>query len=579
MNPTFEPVCQNSEADGRRNTYSSYTLDRKTTQRRTPVSSPRATPCSTPKHFSVQTSPTFPMRGPSTRPAQTPPSGAWKNTSPPLSRHEHSRKLVRRQRLNPFAIRERPSTFAYEDEDQLPNTFEREKSQSVGCLLTLMEFLECEQSTDISRTSSQITLRDSGFDDSNDSMNGSKHSSSIQDSREKSGSLDNLISSCFWDVPWQAHTSPAMSVPSFAEDAETHMSPTTSQENPPQHATNLNAATLKSAQSVELLTEEDLDTITNATLVPSHDKANHAEMNTTPPPIPRRSSAFLENCTIPDEYLLSQGRRINQLMQFTPKKEEKKHFKSLQAAFTRVGTLLKGSKSSPTDAPHTPTLSRSRGKPLGFPSGSLKSISPGKIDSRTFQVEHDEKIQECDTPQIVIEGTLSPSRQKGTGKTLLVRGLSTCNLLTEPQCTLPIQASTLKPCSSLVDLRNTGKCQDSLTVHTAKTPPKTLRHLTIISACSDSNLAQRNYGSRNIEFQTPSTSGSQNNLHLYKSASRPSLKTEEVTLPQSCPLAAVQLPSNQPPTSPTTEPPFDTKLTNHSYTQEKNVMHFSHSYM
>ena len=89
----------------------------------------------------------------------------------------------------------------------------------------------------------------------------------------------------------------------------------------------------------------------------------------SPPIVPQRVSAYLQNCTVPDDYLLKQGKRLSQMLNLTPKKEEKHTFRSLHAAFSKVGTLLKKGR-SPSLAENTPQFSPSptkTKKPLGFP--------------------------------------------------------------------------------------------------------------------------------------------------------------------------------------------------------------------
>ena len=89
----------------------------------------------------------------------------------------------------------------------------------------------------------------------------------------------------------------------------------------------------------------------------------------SPPIVPQRVSAYLQNCTVPDDYLLKQGKRLSQMLNLTPKKEEKHTFRSLHAAFSKVGTRLKKGR-SPSLAENTPQFSPSptkTKKPLGFP--------------------------------------------------------------------------------------------------------------------------------------------------------------------------------------------------------------------
>ena len=57
-------------------------------------------------------------------------------------------------------------------------------------------------------------------------------------------------------------------------------------------------------------------------------------------------SAYLQNCTVPDDYLLKLiGKRMSQILNLTPKKEKRHTFRSLHAAFSKVGMALKASHS------------------------------------------------------------------------------------------------------------------------------------------------------------------------------------------------------------------------------------------
>ena len=99
-------------------------------------------------------------------------------------------------------------------------------------------------------------------------------------------------------------------------------------------------------------------------IVPSTPPNHHPPQ---PPIVPQRTSAYLQNCTVPDDYLLKQGKRISQMLNLTPKKEESRTFKSWQAAFNKVGTLLKKGR-GPTLAEISPQSSPFPiKKPLGFP--------------------------------------------------------------------------------------------------------------------------------------------------------------------------------------------------------------------
>jgi len=97
-------------------------------------------------------------------------------------------------------------------------------------------------------------------------------------------------------------------------------------------------------KSVESCDNEAVNTVASNSstgphsIVPSTPPNHHPPQ---PPIVPQRTSAYLQNCTVPDDYLLKQGKRISQMLNLTPKKEENRTFKSWQAAFNKVGTLLK----------------------------------------------------------------------------------------------------------------------------------------------------------------------------------------------------------------------------------------------
>ena len=225
--------------------------------------------------------------------------------------------------------------------------------------------LKSESSKHLRQTLSQETMRDSGFDDSN-SFYGSQ-----QSLNESTASISSLAR-C-------SHKAPLVIINSSNSPVTSNLGST---DDVSSGSTNLHAANcLASSKSMELLTNDDLDTIRDMAMsaadIPSETPQKTAftsskpspipSPETAPPAIPKRSSAYLQNCTFPDEELLKQGKRISRMLQLTPKKEarEIKPLRTLQAAFSRFGTLLrKGRNSSDSSSSPSPTSGR---KGLGFP--------------------------------------------------------------------------------------------------------------------------------------------------------------------------------------------------------------------
>lgn len=127
---------------------------------------------------------------------------------------------------------------------------------------------------------------------------------------------------------------------------------------------NLHAASLKSSKSMEMLTRRDVEAMTNNlhtdlssmenAAAPSPEMAPISLQNAPGlhiPIVPKRRSAFLENCTVKDDYLIKQGKRLSGLpIDENPFEEERGHFNGL---FKRVGNVLKkfGSSNSLTTTP------------------------------------------------------------------------------------------------------------------------------------------------------------------------------------------------------------------------------------
>lgn len=90
--------------------------------------------------------------------------------------------------------------------------------------------------------------------------------------------------------------------------------------------TNLNVSSLKSSKSIQMLNGEDIETIARniqkqrMAPVPFYER-----VSPDPPAVPERKTAFLENCTVADHYLIQQGKRLSGLpFDHTVLDEEKK---------------------------------------------------------------------------------------------------------------------------------------------------------------------------------------------------------------------------------------------------------------
>ena len=119
----------------------------------------------------------------------------------------------------------------------------------------------------------------------------------------------------------------------------------------PLASTNLDVSSLKSSKSIQMLSGEDIKCITRnireerITPAPLSDRALPV-----PPVVPKRRTAFLENCTVTDYYLIQQGKRLSGLpFDHSIADEQKRHSKSF---FTRVGGILKKVGSSNNDSVH-----------------------------------------------------------------------------------------------------------------------------------------------------------------------------------------------------------------------------------
>ena len=145
--------------------------------------------------------------------------------------------------------------------------------------------------------------------------------------------------------------------------------------------------------------------------------------------VPERISAYLHNCTIPDEELLKQGKRISQMLQLTPKKEvqEIKPLRTLQAAFSRFGTLLRKGRSFSDSSSSPPPTSGKKG--LGFPDSpvsrrqdthalELGTGSPPKKPAENVINSNGVSMSQVEDNQVYIGKNQNPS-PKGSTSTVV----------------------------------------------------------------------------------------------------------------------------------------------------------------
>ena len=199
--------------------------------------------------------------------------------------------------------------------NNLPNfSFIRKKSLSEACLLTA-----ANTERKVQAAHSQDTLRDSGFDDSYRSCHSSTSELRFPSyPPSQSGSLENITGTSSAEC---AFNTPLAKSKSFEGTSG-------------QRITTLNIPLMKSKS----LSGQKIATVLNSPL-----GLKPVELFTTPssparqpPPIvPQRTCAYLENCTVPDDYLLMHGKRMSQLLQITPKKE-KTTFKVAAYCFVRA---------------------------------------------------------------------------------------------------------------------------------------------------------------------------------------------------------------------------------------------------
>ena len=228
-------------------------------------------------------------------------------------------------------------------------------------------------------TTSTLDLRDSGFQDR--SANGSQSSldsrqtsldypSTFVRLRRRSVSTDSSAS--------QAKLGKSSSVPVLAVHALRATLPRDGEEEKP----NINAATLKSYKSMELLTSDDVEAI-QTNLAMNLEQLNSCETATFPE-IPKRISSNMENCTVTDEYLMNQGKRLSQVLNLNrvTKKHEKNHFRNLMSKI--AGTLQLKKNKSVCSLPTTPQMPQCKlPSTLTYPSGPPPPTAPRPDNSPT----------------------------------------------------------------------------------------------------------------------------------------------------------------------------------------------------
>ena len=206
---------------------------------------------------------------------------------------------------NPSAANERNLAA-----NNLPNfSFIRKKSLSEACLLTA-----ANTEKKIQAAHSQNTLRDSGFDDSYRSCHSSTSELRFPSyPPSQSGSLVN--------IPGTSSAKCAFKTPLAKSKSFEGTSG--------QRITTLDTPLMKSKSlssqgiAAVLTSLFGLKPVELCSTIPSSPARQPPLL---PPFVPQRTSAYLENCTVPDDYLLMQGKRMSQLLQITPKKEEKTTF-------------------------------------------------------------------------------------------------------------------------------------------------------------------------------------------------------------------------------------------------------------
>ena len=307
----------------------SYTLDRKQTTirrkppvnttlpRKSPVESPTFSPG--PQHRRLVKCREFQSRtavatsaGTRRQARSVSPSQPSQNVSSLSRLGENELKCHRSPNpSNPNAANERNLVA-----NNLPNfSFIQKKSLSEACLLTA-----ANTERKVQAAHSQDTLRDSGFDDFYRSCHSSTSELRFPSyPPSQSGSLENITGTSSAEC---AFNTPLAKSKSFEGTSG-------------QRTTTLNIPLMKSKSfssqgiAAVLTSLFGLDPVELCSTTPS------SPARQPPPIVPQRTSAYLENCTVPDDYLLMQGKRMSQLLQITPKKE-KTTFKVAAYCFVRA---------------------------------------------------------------------------------------------------------------------------------------------------------------------------------------------------------------------------------------------------
>ena len=394
-----------TEQGSPRRSYASYTLDRKrkntntNVKRKTPVSSTRSSPATSPflSHSSRILGAT---NGVDSR-AKEPQSHSHSNSSSSGDSNskapDHFRMVLSPDQGEPpttatRSLQKNPSQGAEikpADGDAnvrnlappMPKTAENQLAcnslhKKFGSESNLAaSTLSVNTNLDKLWTSTQ-ELRDSGFQDQSETESQSNLHLSAQTCtidgttvylrRQKSATTENII----LKNPLQASKRISTSVPTLV----VHTHKTKGDQGAAGDQSNLNAAKLKSYKSMELLTGEDFEAIqSNLTTADSQSSSNLD----TIPRIPKRISSHIENCTVSDDYLLKQGKRLSQILNLCPpKKSEKNHLRQFMNKIT--GTLLKKNKSVCT-LPPIPTSAQcelgSQAAP-SYPTGPPPPVAP-----------------------------------------------------------------------------------------------------------------------------------------------------------------------------------------------------------
>lgn len=232
-------------------------------------------------------------------------------------------------------------------------------------------------------TSSEELQRDSGFHDITMSSQTAKSTQ-----KKNASSLDNIPQSVSSEGTDRSY--PSNGIPSLA----VYKIKTDNYDDTEEVFTNcgqfsVNASTLKSYNSMEFLTNDELNTI-ESNLRLDDNFSSLIDIPSSPPPIPRRSSSYLNNCSMSDDLLLNQGKRLSQVLNINKilKSEEKSPLKFLLEKFGTIISRKKKSVPLMTPSPvHQPYLTPpictickpSGGPSLIYPNSSWLSPSPVSI--------------------------------------------------------------------------------------------------------------------------------------------------------------------------------------------------------